>query len=113
MFQAADAAGPARYFVILSDPSVPSYTGGIEASRPPTRRPTARQVSTPTARDQAYASYLEAQQAALVAEASQLLGRSPEVVYQLQFALNAVVMVLNPAEATLDGQAARRDPGRA
>ncbi|MFZ2358384.1 MAG: S8 family serine peptidase [Anaerolineae bacterium] len=102
VFQAADAAGPARYFVILSDPSVPSYTGGIagyEATNPAAKGQARLDAQSPASR--AYASYLAAQQAALVSEAAQLLGRSPEVVYQLQFALNAVVMVLDPAEAEL------------
>jgi hypothetical protein len=33
VFQAAGAVGPAPYFVILSDPSVPSYIGGISGFR--------------------------------------------------------------------------------
>ena len=102
LFQAADAAGPARYFVILSDPSVPNYTGGIdglEATNPAAKGQTSFDAASEAS--QAYASYLEAQQAAFVSDAAQALGRSPEVVYQLQFALNAVVMVLDPAEAKL------------
>ncbi len=100
--QSTNASGPARYFVILADPSVPSYTGGIEglaATNPAANGEVKFDADSRESR--AYASYLEAQQDALVAEASRLLARSPEVVYQLQFALNAVVMVLDPAEAAL------------
>ncbi|HNS03001.1 MAG TPA: S8 family serine peptidase, partial [Anaerolineae bacterium] len=100
LIQAANAAGPARYIVILSDPAVPSYTGGIagfEATNPASKGQTS--FDAESAASQAYASYLEAQQNAFVADTAQLLGRSPEVVYQLQFALNAVIMVLEPAEA--------------
>jgi hypothetical protein len=100
LVQTAEAAGPARYFVILSDPAVPNYTGdiaGYEATNPASKGQTSFNAESPASR--AYASYLEAQQAALVADAAQMLGRQPEVVYQLQFALNAVVMVLNPDEA--------------
>ncbi len=81
---------------------MPSYTGSIEgfaATNPATNGEVKFDADSPESR--AYASYLEAKQADLVAEASRLLGRSPEVVYQLQFALNAVVMVLDPAEAAL------------
>lgn len=92
--------GPARYIVILTDPSVPSYTGGIagfEATNPAVRGQTSFDANS--AASQAYASYLEGQQAAFMNTVAQTLGRAPQVVYQLQFALNAVIMVLSPAEA--------------
>ncbi len=94
------AAGPARYIVILSNPSVPSYTGGVAgyaATNPAAQGQT--RFDAESASSQAYAAYLKTQQDAFVADAAQTLGRAPQVVYQLQFALNAVVMVLDPAEA--------------
>ncbi len=101
-FQAANETGPARYFVVLSEPSVSNYTGGINGLKATSPAATGESSLNPDSPEvQAYASHLEAQQAALVADASQILGRTPDVVYQLQYALNAVVMVLDPAEAEL------------
>jgi len=102
VFQAAGAVGPAPYFVILSDPSVPSYIGGISgfrATNPAATGQSSLDLNSPEV--QAYASHLEAQQTALIADVAQALGRAPEVSYQIQYALNAVVMVLSPAEAAV------------
>ncbi|MEI2688249.1 MAG: S8 family serine peptidase [Anaerolineae bacterium] len=102
LFQAAGAVGPAPYFVILSEPSVPNYTGGISgfrATNPAAAGQTSLDLNSPEV--QAYASHLEAQQTALIADVAQVLGRAPEVAYQIQYALNAVVMVLSPAEAAM------------
>lgn len=101
-YQPDDSAGPARYTVMLAAPAVASYTGGIEGLAPSAPRATGRvrlDAKSPAAK--AYASYLESEQAAFVSSVDQLLGRSPEVVYQMQHALNAVVMVLQPSEAYL------------
>ncbi|MBP7798755.1 MAG: S8 family serine peptidase [Thermoanaerobaculaceae bacterium] len=100
LVQPANAAGSARYIVILSDPAVPSYTGGIAgypATNPATRGQTRLDAESVPSR--AFAAYLKAEQDTFVASLRKTLGRSPQVVYQLQFALNAVIMVLDPAEA--------------
>ena len=97
---AAANAGTARYFVILTDPSAPSYTGGLNGlapTNPASQGKVKFDPASPASR--AYVAYLEAQQAAFLNQVRQLIGRAPQVVYQLQYSLNAVVLVLTPGEA--------------
>jgi uncharacterized repeat protein (TIGR01451 family) len=100
--------GPARYIVQLASPPLARYQGGIEdlaATSTAVTGDTRLDVNSPAS--QAYLAYLEREQKDFVSHVAQVLERSPEVIYEYRYALNGVVMVLEPAEAaqlaSLDG----------
>lgn len=100
LIQPKGASGPDRYAVVLRDAPVASYAGGIDgldATRPSETGDRRLNVDAPASK--AYTAYLERVQRRLVADVAQAIQRDPELVYQFQHALNAVVLVLEPDEA--------------
>jgi subtilisin family serine protease len=86
------------YIITGVQPSVVNYRGGIEgyASTMPEG---ATKIDIHSSAAQAYQDYLKAQQADLVTQIEQVLGRGVTVVNSLQFAGNMIMLELTAAEA--------------
>jgi len=95
-----DASGPALYTVLLREAPLASYDGsisGLPATSP--RLTGAAKLDAKSPESQAYRTYLASQQDAFVAELEAQFGRSIEVQYKYQVALNGFAAVLTPEEA--------------
>lgn len=88
------------YIVTLADASVALYRGGLPglaATSPEATGAVKLDANSPAAL--AYASHLQAQQAAFLSQAENLLGRSLEIRHQYLYALNGLAARMTPAEA--------------
>lgn len=95
-----DAKGPADYIILLDQPPVASYRGGINglaATNPAVRGEAKLDANSPES--QAYASYLEGKQADFLSTVESTLERELKVSATYQFALNGVAVELTPEEA--------------
>jgi hypothetical protein len=89
-----------RYIIQLEDPAVPSYTGGIaglEATSPQVTGESRLNANTPAV--QAYISYLHSKQDELLADMNATLGRSVELVFRYESAMNGLAVVMSHEEA--------------
>jgi hypothetical protein len=89
-----------RYIIQLSDPAVPSYTGGIaglEATSPQVTGERRLDAKSPAV--QAYVSYLHQKQDEFIAAMGLNLGRSVEVVFRYDGAMNGLAVVVSHEEA--------------
>ncbi|MCO5194516.1 MAG: S8 family serine peptidase [Anaerolineae bacterium] len=86
----ANTSGAAEYIVLLDEPAAAVYTGGVQGLAP------ARSSADAAL---AYAGYLQAQQNDFVNGIETQFGRDIDVVTTMQYALNGVIMVLEPDEA--------------
>ena len=94
------AIDPAVYIVQLTDPSLAGYRGGIAgllATNPGILGQVKLDPNSPASL--AYRQYLAQQQAQFLALVEQVLGRSVEVVFRYDAALNGLALRLTPAEA--------------
>ena len=88
------------YIVQLSDPSLARYQGGIAGLVATSPEVTGvRRLDTSTPQSQAYLSYLDAQQNALLDNMEAAFGRSIEVAFQYKNVLNAVAVRISQEEA--------------
>lgn len=93
--------GPQRYIITLDQDPVALYSGGIpgvEATSPESTGSLKLDQADPAV--QAYAGYLQAQQASFLDSASTLLNRKLDVKFQYYYALNGMVIELTQDEAT-------------
>jgi subtilisin family serine protease len=103
-------AAPARYTILLREPALASYQGGIGHFAEPPRIAGGRhagRLDVHSAAATAWIAHLVGQQAAFLADASQQVSRTLVPVFTFQHALNGVVVELAPAEA--DAIARRAD----
>jgi subtilisin family serine protease len=100
-----DASGPALYTVLLREAPLASYDGSISGMPATSPRLTgAAKLDAKSPESQAYRTYLASQQDAFVAELEAQFGRSIEVQYKYQVALNGFAAVLTPEEAAAIAQ---------
>jgi uncharacterized repeat protein (TIGR01451 family) len=95
------ASGLARYIVLLEEPALVSYRGGIaglKATSPSATKATRLNPKAPES--VAYVNYLAQKQAQFIATLETTLRRKIEVSYQFQHAVNGVVLTLTPGEAS-------------
>lgn len=88
------------YIVLLADPPVASYRGGItglSATNPQVTGKAKLDLQSPAT--QAYLTYLERQQAQFLTAATKMLGRAAEPFYTYKYALNGMALTMSPAEA--------------
>lgn len=98
--QKAGPPGPGVYIVVLAEPPLAAYAGGLPglAATSPYARGTARLASdAPEA--QAYLRHLEATQDAALRRFGAALGRTTPPRARFRYALNGMALVLSPAEA--------------
>lgn len=91
---------PLTYVVILDDPAVASYTGGISgfsATSPSVTGVDQLDAEAPEAL--AYSDFLNAKQVQAIDVIEQQIGRAVDVRHQYTFALNGMSLKLTPAEA--------------
>ncbi len=94
------ATALARYIVLLQEPALALYEGGVaglEATSPSATG--ARKLDPKSLASLAYVNYLQGQQAQFVSSLKETLGRSVKLSYQYQHAVNGVVVTLTPDEA--------------
>lgn len=93
---------PATYIVVLQDPALASYRGGI-ADLAPTNPAVngERKLDASSTASQAYLSYLAGQRATSIANINAALGRSIEVTYQYATSLNGFAARMTASEAAL------------
>jgi uncharacterized repeat protein (TIGR01451 family) len=92
--------GEARYILLLRDEPLATYAGGVaglDATSPQVTG--AGKLDVESQASLAYVDYLQAEQAGFISSVSISLGRSVEVVFQFQHAVNGMVLVLSPDEA--------------
>jgi hypothetical protein len=88
------------YIIQLTDPAVPSYMGGIPGLAPTSPQVTGeRRLDASSAAVQAYAAYLHDKQDTLIADMEQTLGRSVEVVFRYDGAMNGLAVAMSHEEA--------------
>jgi subtilisin family serine protease len=99
--QATTAApAPSTRIILLEDPPLASYTGGIAGLLPTSPAALgAKRLDPSSAASVAYLNYLAAQQAQLVTAMEAALGRSVEVLHRYNAVLNGVAVRITPAEA--------------
>jgi len=97
----ADDTKPARYIIYLPDDPLATYTGGTAGLDATAPRETGQKLSLESADVVAYQEYLKDQQTNYIAEVKAQLHRSPEVLFQYQYAANGVAMILTPSEAAI------------
>jgi PKD repeat protein len=88
------------YIIQLVDPAVPSYKGGIpslEATSPQVTGQRRLDASSPAV--QAYVSYLHSKQDEFIASMNTTLGRSTEVVFRYDGAMNGLATAMSHEEA--------------
>jgi len=94
------ATEPARYIIVLQEPALALYKGGIAGLK--ATNPEAlgtNRLDVHSADSQAYVAYLEGQQASFLAKISQGLSRTVAAEDQMFHAINAIVLTMTPAEA--------------
>ncbi len=88
------------YIVVLDDPAVPSYQGGIPglaAANPQTAGASKWSINSPASR--AYRNYLVTQQTKLLNSLNRQFGRKVEVVFNYQYSINGMAIKLTAEEA--------------
>lgn len=91
---------PAIYIVMLADPPLAFYDGGVAGIDSTSTVGTGERKLDPASPDSvAYMEYLDRQQDQVLERASETLGRSLPVTYQYKAALNGFAVELTPAEA--------------
>ncbi len=96
----AEPPGPGVYIVVLAEPPLAAYTGGLPglAATSPRARGTSRLASdAPEA--QAYLRHLQVAQDAALGRFGAALGRATPPRARFRYALNGLALVLSPAEA--------------
>lgn len=92
--------GPAAYIVVLTDPALASYRGGVGNLRPTSPAVTgAARLDASSAASLAYRDYLAQKQDAAIAQAQQTLGRELDVRFRYQASLNGFAARMTPEEA--------------
>ncbi len=90
------------YFVILEEPAVPSYTGGISGFQPTSPISTGdSRLDIDDSQVVAYADYLQSRQNDTLNQIQGTLGRQIEVSYQYRYALNGLAIEMAPEEAAI------------
>ena len=91
---------PAVYIVVLDGAPLASYRGGV-ANLAPTNRAAqhGKKINSRSPESQAYLSYLQQEQAALIDRANRTLGRPLEVLYTYRATLNGFAAQMTAAEA--------------
>lgn len=100
---------PARYTILLREPALASYEGGVGRFAAPPRIADGRhagRLDVHSTAATAWVAHLVEQQTAFLADMARQLGRSPTPVFTFQHALNGVVVELTPAEAAVIAQRA-------
>ena len=90
---------PDRFIVVFKEAALASYDGSVAGYARPEKLPGRARLDVKSARARSYVAYLEARQGEHETRISQVLGRSPEVTYRMQHALNAIVVNLSATEA--------------
>jgi uncharacterized repeat protein (TIGR01451 family) len=94
------AEGPERYIVLLEDPPLASYRGGIQDLAPTNPRTLGRvKLDSKSAASRAYLGYLDEVHVAALAVIETTIGRPPEVVHRYRHALNGFALVLDEDKA--------------
>lgn len=94
------ASGPALYTVLLRQSPLASYEGDLSGFSTTSPRLTgAAKLDANSPESQAYRSHLSQQQDGFIAELEAQFGRTIEVRYKYQVALNGFAAVLTPEEA--------------
>jgi|GEM_PF-378719 len=88
-----------RYIVVFREAALASYDGGIPGYAKPERLTGKARMNVKGARAQAYVGYLKSRQSEHEANIGSALGRSVDVSFRMQHAVNAIVLVLSPTEA--------------
>lgn len=99
---AMEASPSGRYTVLLADPPLAAYGGGIAglAATDPTATGAAR-LDADSAASRAYLAYLSAQQDAALLAINTTLGRSATVVFRYDTVLNGLALELSRTEAAI------------
>ncbi len=95
-----NATGLARYIVLLQEPALAEYKGGIPGLAPTSVEAIGgNKLNVNSAASLAYVRYLEGKQAQFVSALETTLDRTLVVSYRFQHAVNGLVLTLTPAEA--------------
>ncbi len=95
-----DASGLARYIIVLQEPALANYKGGIPGLAPTSIEATGdNKLNVQSAASRAYVQYLEGKQAQFVTSLERDMGRTLAVAYRFQHAVNGLVATLTPEEA--------------
>jgi len=92
---------PERFVVILQDKPLATYKGDVAGLAATAPSVTGAKLDVKAPESQAYLKYLQAQQSAFLTTAGNVLGYTPKVLFQYQYATNGFSMMLTPAEAEL------------
>lgn len=99
-FTRAGLPTPDTYIVVLTDPALAAYQGGIQGLPATSPQATGEtRLNSDSAASLQYKSYLAQKQSALLAAMSRELGRSVAAIHQYKTALNGIAVRLSPAEA--------------
>ncbi len=93
------AEGPALYIVQLSAAPLASYRGGTEGLAATSPAATGQPLSVDSPASVAYLSYLEQQQATLLAQIEGITGSAVDPMHQYTNAFNGVAVELTPEQA--------------
>jgi hypothetical protein len=102
VLQAAEADGPANYIIVLADPPLASYRGGLAglaATNPGVRGE--RKLDAQSPASQAYIEFLQQRQTAVLETAAKALGRAVDVKFHYVASLNGFALELTPEEAAI------------
>ena len=103
-----NADGPEIYIVMLENPPLALYDGGIKGLAPTSISATGeRKLNTNSPASVAYVDFLKAEQDLALNSADKALGRSLDVAYQYQVVLNGYAAEMTPEEAAI----IERQPG--
>ncbi len=94
------AEGPDYYLVMLADPPLSVYDGGIrglDATSP--RATNSVKVDVASAASTAYLNHLAVQQETLLSSIRRTVSKDVQVAHQYQYALNGVAVMLTPEQA--------------
>lgn len=100
----ADSTTSARYTILLKEPALAGYQGGIGTFAKPPRIASGRgrgKLDVASGAAQAYVAHLVDRQTRFVAEFAQVLARPLSTIFRFQHALNGIVVELTPAEAAV------------
>ncbi|MEN4902667.1 S8 family serine peptidase [Luteimonas sp. TWI1437] len=93
------AQGPGRYIVVLDDPALAGYSGGVAGLAAPAKRREGQRLDVRSAPARSYVGYLQRRQREVESGIALDLGRSLRVERRMQHAINGLVVELAPAEA--------------
>ncbi len=103
--QPKNATGSALYIVQLADQPLVTYSGGVDGLQATSPRLTGvEKLDATSARSVAYLSYLRNQRADALKQINVTLGRSVDVAYTYEVALNGFAAEMTPEEAALVAQ---------